>query len=195
MTPEDFPAGRFQVVPNAWGGRTTVRTPAVRPATDRQVSYLRDLVARKTPHVSTDYTERVIAAGFDRVRKAIDTLKGYPDLVRAETEQVAATHEVAAGHYAVPTAEGHLAFYRVDCPTEGRWAGRTFVSLQLSDNYDRLPKPVQTAVLAKIATDPKAAMLAYGQNIGRCGHCNRTLTNEQSRAYGLGPVCREAMGW
>lgn len=102
--------------------------------------------------------------------------------------------DVPAGHYAVETEEGHLAFYRVDRPTEGRWAGRTFVAVQASDEYHPVRGNAAAPVLAKIAADPVAAMLRYGVEIGRCGHCHRTLTDETSRSLGIGPVCRAAMG-
>jgi hypothetical protein len=102
--------------------------------------------------------------------------------------------DVPAGHYAVDNAEGILRFYEVDRPTEGRWAGRTFVSVLASDERHPVKGAAGAAVLAKIAEDPMAAMLRYGQEIGRCGHCNRTLTDEASRARGIGPVCAGRMG-
>lgn len=34
------------------------------------------------------------------------------------------------------------------------------------------------------------AMLRFGRELGTCGHCGRDLTNEESRAAGIGPVCR-----
>lgn len=34
------------------------------------------------------------------------------------------------------------------------------------------------------------AMKLYGQKIGRCGYCGLRLTDETSRAYGIGPICR-----
>lgn len=37
---------------------------------------------------------------------------------------------------------------------------------------------------------PYEAMIRYGQEIGACGHCGRDLTNEESRAAGIGPICR-----
>ena len=95
-----------------------------------------------------------------------------------------------AGRYAVDTEEGHLAFYRVDRPTEGKWAGYTFVKVQASDELHRVRGQAAKAVLAKMAVDPTAAMLRYGQDIGECGHCGRTLTDETSRQLGIGPVCR-----
>lgn len=37
---------------------------------------------------------------------------------------------------------------------------------------------------------PHAAMILFGQEMETCGHCGRDLTNEESRAAGIGPVCR-----
>jgi hypothetical protein len=105
------------------------------------------------------------------------------------------TPDVPAGHYAVENEDGVLRFYEVDRPTEGRWAGRTFVSVQASDERHPVRGAAGVAVLTKIAVDAKAAMIRYGMEIGRCGHCNRTLTDEASRAAGIGPVCASKMAW
>jgi Family of unknown function (DUF6011) len=51
------------------------------------------------------------------------------------------------------------------------------------------------ALYAKVMADPEAAMLRYGREIGRCGHCNRTLTDESSRQAGIGPVCAAKAGF
>lgn len=103
--------------------------------------------------------------------------------------------EVEAGRYAVPTEEGKLAFYEVSKPTRGKWAGRTFVSVLASDTeYPVRGKAAQT-VLNKIAANPKEALARYGQEIGVCGACNRTLTDEESRRRGVGPVCAAKMGF
>jgi uncharacterized ferredoxin-like protein len=93
-------------------------------------------------------------------------------------------------------AVNELAFYKVDRPTEGRWAGFVFVKLIVSDDEQRLSKAASAAVLAKIAAvGAEAASAAYGLEIGECGVCSRTLTNDASRERGIGPVCAEKMGW
>ena len=48
-------------------------------------------------------------------------------------------------------------------------------------------------VLQAISADPDA-LARYGQELGECGVCGRELTDEQSRAIGIGPVCREKLG-
>jgi Family of unknown function (DUF6011) len=52
-----------------------------------------------------------------------------------------------------------------------------------------------TAVLDVLKLDPRAASLLYGFKLGQCGVCGLTLTNQESRDLGIGPVCRKNMGW
>jgi hypothetical protein len=104
--------------------------------------------------------------------------------------------KIPAGRYAVETNAGHLAFYKVDTPTEGRWAGYTFVTQQTGDTETPIKaRNMREGILAQIAVDVQGAMERYGREIGSCGHCGRTLTNEESRERGIGPVCADKMGW
>jgi len=117
----------------------------------------------------------------------------------AQREYPDASLLVPAGRYAIPTEDGarnKLAFYLVNRPEEGKWAGKVFVSMLVSDNGYRLPFATQAAVLRKIAAfGAESASAAYGREIGECGVCGRTLTNDESRARGIGPVCDAKMGW
>jgi hypothetical protein len=103
---------------------------------------------------------------------------------------------VPEGHYALLLADGWK-FYRVSRPTIGKWAGRVFVDLQASDEYFPVrDKDFRNRILAAISdAGVQEAMLAYGQQIGRCGVCNRTLTHPESIRGGIGPVCAGRMGW
>jgi len=64
---------------------------------------------------------------------------------------------------------------------------------------DELHPIIETAHMAKvldaIKADPRGASLLYGIKLGACGVCGRTLTNQESRDLGIGPVCRQRMGW
>jgi len=52
----------------------------------------------------------------------------------------------------------------------------------------------RTAILkAILSVGPAAASALYGQTIGRCGRCNRTLTDALSRSRGIGPDCWDKM--
>lgn len=53
-----------------------VNAKPIKPATDKQIAYLRSLVARVYPGVDMEaHTLKVIALGRERVSQAIDTLK------------------------------------------------------------------------------------------------------------------------
>ena len=101
--------------------------------------------------------------------------------------------DIKEGRYAIEV-DGVVKFYKVDKPTEGRWSGYCFVKIQASDDLYPVRGAGAKAVLAAIAVDPQAAMLRYGRELGSCGHCGRTLTNEDSRRLGIGPVCLGKMG-
>ena len=102
--------------------------------------------------------------------------------------------DVPAGHYAVPSLTGNndLDFFRVDRPTEGRWAGRTFVKRVIGGKPDTPVRgsTARNALEAILNADPAKAAQRYGQEIGRCWKCNRHLTDETSRSLGIGPDCR-----
>lgn len=95
-----------------------------------------------------------------------------------------------------------LQFFKVDHVADGKWAGWVFVKRQAGDNFDRVGsqrpggtyKGAFASLLAdEVVGDTPAAMQAYGREIGRCGNCNRTLTDEESRQRGIGPDCWAAL--
>lgn len=124
-----------------------------------------------------------------------------PKVAAAQVGSVAnLIQTVPEGRYAIdwPNAEGvtTLQFFHVDKPTEGRWAGFTFVKRRVSDETYPVKGHQKALIIAAIAAaPPQQAAIRFGQEIGVCGVCGKTLTNEISRAYGIGPVCRERTGW
>jgi hypothetical protein len=135
-----------------------------------------------------------------RAAKIIDRLLKLPEHDRTTGLAPQAvpdmTNAVPAGRYAVTDPDdGVLKFYHVDKPTDGKWAGYTFVSVRASDDLHAIRNGYRHRILNEIAKDPQSAMLRFGVELGHCGHCGRTLTNEESRALGIGPVCRQKMGW
>ena len=92
-------------------------------------------------------------------------------------------------------------FFQVDKPTEGKWAGYTFVKRLIGGGDDGGYRKVETSrtmrdrVLPLIERDPQKAMLDYGLHTGSCGHCGRALSNPESLARGIGPICAGKMGW
>jgi len=122
---------------------------------------------------------------------------GACNAAEAHTAANAATSapavDVPAGHYAIDsTGANDLAFYRVDRPTTGDYAGRTFVKLIVGGHPDRNVRRDHVAgILARIAADPAGAAQRYGTELGQCSSCNRHLTDELSRQLGIGPECRK----
>jgi hypothetical protein len=96
--------------------------------------------------------------------------------------------DVPDGYYAVTAEEGHLAFYRVStCKT----SGDRKVQVQASDELHLVRGHKATdAILFKVRelTAPVAGK-RYADEIGNCWRCGRTLTDAESRANGIGPVC------
>lgn len=92
-----------------------------------------------------------------------------------------------AWRYALRDAvDGTVKFYRVK---RGRKTGYFFVDVQASDEtYSIKSIAHKNAILRAIAQDPRSALALYGQEIGSCGRCGRTLTSEY-RKLGIGPVC------
>ena len=98
-------------------------------------------------------------------------------------------------HVAIPSATGNndLDFFRVM-----RVNRSTAVYRVIGGHNDQRLSLAQAeaAMLALVLTDDiPAAMATYGREIGRCGYCHRHLTDEESRAVGLGPVCAAKYGW
>lgn len=115
----------------------------------------------------------------------IDYLFTLPRLTAPVTEG----DMIPAGRYAVEV-RGGLVFAHIDRPTEGKWAGWTFVSQQAGDETHRVNRGFAEDIKAAIRkVGFKEASIRYGRELGHCGVCGRTLTNEASRAAGIGPKC------
>ena len=121
---------------------------------------------------------------------------GEPDGTAKGTGQ--AYPDVPAGYYAVKSITGNndLDFFEVDRPTEGKWAGYTFVNQVIggkpSAGIKRLSKRIEI-LQAILDVGWQAAARTYGLEIGRCYKCNRHLTDEVSRQLGIGPTCRSML--
>jgi len=193
--------GDREIVANGFGGETTRRkeVPADAP-TPKQISFLRSLLTQREGNEEAEkirgalnewrtagkLTKKVMSYSIDSLLKIPKNVVPVAAVVESEGPP--------AGRYAIENAEGELRFYQVDKPTEGRWAGRTFVKVQASDDLHPVKGQAAAAVLAEIAKDPEGASRRYGREIGRCGVCGRTLTDEKSRAEGVGPICA-SKGW
>jgi len=171
--------------------------------TARQLDFITTLAAEKdldglSPEQRV-YVGRVVAGQVDpnpaAASRIITALLALPAIVPTGVAATLAAVDVAAGRYALVDEHGVVKFYSVDRPTEGRWAGRTFVNAVASDERHPIRnRESRNAILAAIAEQPERAMRLYAAELGRCGYCGRTLTDETSRAAGIGPDCADRHG-
>jgi hypothetical protein len=107
-------------------------------------------------------------------------------------------HSLIGGCYAVRHDDGHVVFYRVE-HGRARWAGWTFLDQVIgggrSQRLGKVPpgrwyRGRRRADVHVIAQDPEAAAQLFGRELGICGMCGRRLTDDASRAAGIGPICQ-----
>lgn len=189
--------------------------------TQKQISYLNDLIDkwcaatpnppskadidRKKQHyllnASREECSKAIDDTIARIEKLRQMSKAGALVKRAEKKlsfELPDADAVPAGRYAVDAISGpnETAFYRVDRPTEGRYAGRVYVKQMHGERDRRLGYGETVAALRNIeASGAEDAAKRYGVQIGRCGVCGIRLTNDHSRAIGIGPVCAGRRGW
>ena len=184
-----------------FGGKPT--TPAPGTLSSKQQGFIARLTSERVVPSAGAHLEDIAAAkegtlGRQQASSLIEFLMGLPKQPRTgQTGDNAAVSlpDVPEGHYAIPSLTGNndLDFFRVDRPTEGKWAGYTFLKRVVGGKPD-LPvaRAQRRQVLeAIVAAGIDAARQQYGVSIGRCYVCNRHLTDELSRQLGIGPDCRK----
>jgi hypothetical protein len=166
-------------------------------ATEKQLAFISNLQSERD--MATLDPDKVVTKR--EARELIDWLLKFPKTqesvapsqVKAKTD---AFKDIPAGYYATDSLTGNndLDFWKVDRPTEGKWKGYIFVKRVIGGQPDvNVRKHEKTKILRAIRdADPAEASALFGQKLGMCGKCGRHLTDEQSRAIGIGPVCRDA---
>lgn len=150
--------------------------------------------ARRVPGVTQlsedTFQEAVAVRKNDAARSAANDL---PTFANARARAA----DIPDGRYAVREADGTIKFYKIDKPVDGRWAGYVFLKVIASDNEFPIKLAArQMAVFdAILDATPQASMALYGHSIGQCGRCGRALTDPESIARGIGPVCAARCGW
>ena len=125
--------------------------------------------------------QRASLADGERAAERIEASAAKPRYRPAMPDQ-----KVEDGRYAVEE-DGVLKFFRLK---NGRKAGYVFLDIQASDEWHAIRNVTRIrSIVALIARDAHGAMIRYGHELGVCGRCGRTLTDEASRAAGIGPVC------
>lgn len=139
-----------------------------RKATDRQIVYLKSLIARrdggeKFAGLSTEST-------YDEVSKAIEFMTKQP-IKKANLEVGAYKHEGVI--YSVRRSVESKTLYAVHW-VNGQWSARDY------------------NLVFKIAPESRLTLqdaIGFGAATGCCVHCGRTLTDAKSVQAGMGKVC------
>jgi hypothetical protein len=107
-------------------------------------------------------------------------------------------HDVVDGYYALrSTGKNDLVFYRV-ATNKGQYnpakKGQRYVQLVVGGHANETlsgKRAVEssTRIAMLSPAERHEAMSLYGREIGKCGRCGRHLTDEASRARGLGSEC------
>jgi hypothetical protein len=170
-------------------------------ATPKQREFINKLLAERLVDGDTAaYAYEAMEKGTSRTAsQIIDLLLQLPPKVHASStdafNKVAAWPAIPDGrhYYAVVIPDDQdqaLRFFRVTKPTEGKYVGRIFVDSQASGDFWKVDGLRKEKVLATISENPQQAMATYGIELGHCGACGKTLTDQLSRELGIGPKCR-----
>ena len=172
------------------------------PATDNQINYVMGLQKERVlPNGYTVKTE-VEFRGMERdeVSAAITMMRDLP----RKQGKAGGNWSMPAGRYALEfpgddAKETRVRFFQIDKPTEGRWKGYTFIHelIGAPGDYRKqdMSKDNRDRMLRLIDANPNEAMTRFGIETMTCGKCHSPLTNEESRARGIGPVCIKKIGW
>lgn len=174
-------------------GKPALPPVAGPPATEPQLAFITTLLADRDVPGPVDATTRALLVSGNLTKydasAVITTLKQYP--TKPETVDLP---DVPAGSYAIDGSDDAInttMFVRV---WHGR--GRVRVYQKLSDTSNPLPRSATRGILERIAAaGVMECAERYGRELGECGVCHRELTNDVSRARGIGPKCLAKRGW
>ena len=175
---------------------------ATRPATQKQIDFIEGLLkdlanlGRREDALDLFQTmaEQAEAKSFSMAQAsiAITELKAkVQGLRKAEAENVK-WPAVPTGRFAYLKDENNpesVAFFHVVVKDDG------FPLLWIYTPLEEIPVRGWTqkrAILQKIVDlGTFECELFFGQKIGVCSRCGTALTNPDSRAYGMGPICKD----
>ncbi len=102
------------------------------------------------------------------------------------------TPVVPDSKYALYDGDGKIIFFEVRTG-KGKWAHMQFVDRLIGHPGDWQKIPVKGAakrdVLLDLDMNPQAAARRYGKHFTVCGVCGSPLSDPESMAAGIGPIC------
>jgi len=162
--------------------------------TDKQLAVVNNGIARDAARAA-ERTEKaanapsVDDAGIDRLKAAFDSAVAYAAAkgLKMRTPKITIGCTVISPAGAASKNAGAL-YVKERGTYLGKIAGGKF-------HATRDCSAERSAEILGFIADPKGAAEAYGQTTGVCCICNATLTNAESKRLGIGPICRDKMGW
>lgn len=146
-----------------------------RPASSAQVRYITSLISERVADAedALAWTEALATAGVREASGMIETLKGMP-------RSTPKAPEITEGMYVL---DGEI--YKVQRAVHG--SGNLYAKHLTPSGFEYAAGVVRRLAGARPLTIEEAK--AYGALYGTCAVCGRTLTDEDSIAAGIGPVC------
>lgn len=156
------------------------------PASPNQIKYIENLLdTREVTEAVRTAVETMLKDGTT-IGEASSLISALKDMPRPAGDMIKPTRTIKAGRYSVDI-DGQTRHIKVSTPQRGRWAGYTFLT-DLADET-AIRGVAKEIVLEHLTTDPTAHLTRYGRETGTCGHCARELTDPESIARGIGPIC------
>jgi hypothetical protein len=152
--------------------------------TPAQSNYIQSLLAARI-------TPKGLAAGFSldltksQASNMITKLKKCPVKAPGTQGKAAAKEIVPEGFYCVG-----IDYFKVQT---SKTTGKRYAKIWTGSTWSYNAGGVYKLTLADKLTEEQAAM--FGKKTGHCCICSKLLTNPESVAKGIGPVCADNMGW
>lgn len=171
-----------------------------KPITDAQTRFMRRLAHEVTGNgdgyiaaINAKYARGLTASEASAEINHLKSLQGGARPMVQPKKKSLSTTSAPVGRYSVdlPGGKGPT-LVEITKPTSGPWSGYTFVKTVpffLGGEAEPIRGAAAIQVLNAVESDPRGCSAAYGQVTGRCGLCNRRLTDPSSVQLGIGPEC------
>lgn len=186
----------------------THAAPVYTGPSERQLAYVKDLggsvefAKTLSREKASEYITELIAK---KKEPAPVVVQPEPKKVDPRLEMLSSLiGNIPNGYFAVREQETDpLVFIRLSRPDRGKFKGCVKIQTQHSDVLElalvRYPSSARWYVyrgsvidkMLLVCLDPSGAQLQYARELGHCCNCNKTLTDERSRHYGIGPECEK----
>ncbi|HEX4502174.1 MAG TPA: DUF6011 domain-containing protein [Scandinavium sp.] len=174
--------------------------PGPKMASERQLSFIKDLILSKNV-IDRDGALARLNSGeltLDQASTWIGELKALP--YRPKVQKTWTVPEnIPDGRYAIVGKDRNFKFFRVVTRNPDTINATRIVQKVLGAPGDfRYVRPTEsewTMAVEEITKDPGFHSALFGMKVGACGVCGSPLTDPESIALGIGPICARKYDW